>query len=238
MNKPMTYAHATFIEGDQGGGKSVTAVAREVDKTFANITSVKVLDGRVFKATPTNPPQIGKATIWLPDRKPFVAKLPKHSCAIADSVKIYANFHFYGIRACYMTLDMIIEFLNDGTITDGDVICDEHYIGGNSHRRMSNLVGTIEQLGFQMRKRHINYTMIAPYRSLVGSGGRVIVTEHIMCTYDEKKCEVTLTIKKKGERKFRTLPPYWEPQYRPYYNTDELISLPQDQIGKAIIGAR
>ncbi len=238
MANPMTYAHVTFIEGEQGSGKTNVAAAKVVDATFANITSVKLSDGREVKATPTNPPRIGKAIFYLPDRKPFVAKVPPNSCVVADSIKIYANFHFYGIRSWFMPLDTMIELLNAGIIRDGYLICDEHYIGANARRGMSNLVDTIEELGFQMRKKHINFMMLAPFKRLVGFRSRAIVTEHIMCNYDENKLEVTMTVKKKGDRKYRTMPPFYAPQYWKYFNTDELIALPETQIGKAMSNAR
>ncbi len=234
----MTYAHIAFIEGDQGQGKNTTAVAKVVDPTFANITSVKLSDGRVVKATPTTPPQVGRATFWLPDRKPFVAKIPPKSCVIADSIKIYANFHLFGIRAWYVPLSLMIKFLNEGKIHDGYVLCDEHYIGADARMGMSTLVNTFTKQGFQIRKRHIELTMMAPMQRLVDWRSRAIVTEHIICAYNEDKREITLTVKKKGDRKYRTLRPFYAPQYWQYFDTDELVALPQGQIDKAEVGAR
>jgi hypothetical protein len=238
MANPMAYAHVVFIEGDQGSGKNTVAVARLAEKTFANITSIRLEDGRIIKATPTNPPRVGRAKIWLLNREPFVANVPPKSCAIADSVKIYANFHLYGIRASFMPLDAMIEYLNEGYINNGYVVCDEHYIGGSTLRTMSNLVSTIGDLGFQMRKRHVEFMMLAPYKRLVGYRNRSIVTEHIMCSYDEDKHEITITVRKKGERRSRTFPPFYAPYYWPYFNTDELIQIPQSQISKALASAR
>lgn len=234
----MAYAHVVFIEGDQGSGKNTVVVARLAEKTFANVTSIKLADGRIIKATPTNPPRVGRAKIWLPNREPFVAKVPPKSCVIADSVKIYANFHFHGIRASFMPLDAMIEYLNEGYINNAYVVCDEHYIGGSTLRTMSNLVSTIEDLGFQMRKRHVEFMMIAPYKRLIGYRARSIVTEHIMCSYDEDKHEVTITVRKKGERRSRTLPPFYAPYYWSYFDTDELIKIGQSQISKALASAR
>ncbi len=238
MVTPMTYAHATLIEGDQGQGKSVTAVAKVVDPTFANITSVKLPDGRVVKATPTNPPQLGRATFYLPDREPFVAKVPPHSCVIADSIKIYANFHLFGIRAWYVPLRLMIKFLNEGKISDGYLLCDEHYIGADARRGMTNLVDTFRLQGYQMRKRHIDLMMMTPLQRLIDWSFKSIVTEHIICSYNEDTGEVTLTVKKKGEKKYRTLKPYDSVQYRRYYDTDELVKLSDRQVEKAMAGAR
>ncbi len=237
MTAPMTYAHIAFIEGEQGQGKSVTAVAKVVDPTFANITSVRLSDGRIVKATPTNLPQVGRATFWLPDRKPFEADVPPHSCVIADSIKIYANFHLYGIRAWYVPLGLMIKYLNEGKICDGYCLCDEHYIGGNARRGMSSLVDTFRLQGFQMRKRHIEFIMLAPMQRLVDWSFRSIVTEHVICSYDEDKYEVSLTVKKKGDRKYRTLKPFYARQYWPYYSTDELVALPGQQVDKAMVEA-
>jgi hypothetical protein len=59
-----------------------------------------------------------------------------------------------------------------------------------------------------------------------------------MCSYDEDKHEITITVRKKGERRSRTFPPFYAPYYWPYFNTDELIQIPQSQISKALASAR
>lgn len=237
VTQPFAYAQVTLVEGDQGQGKNFFMSARVVDATFANITAVKLPNGEVVKATPLSPVQIGKARFWLLDRKPFVDKVPDGSCVMADSVKIYANYHLYGIRAKYLQLYEIIEGLNEGYIVDCYLLVDEHYIGGDARAGMSVLVRTFTQQGFQMRKRHVKLMMATPLQRLIDLRSRAIVTEHVICSYDGKKYEHTFTMKKKGERKYHTTPPIYAPQYWKYFDTDEQVPLPEGQVNKAIMGA-
>lgn len=235
--KPFNYAHVALVEGDQGMGKSVTMCAKVVDPTFANVTSIVLPDGREVKAEPVNPTTVGVVRFYLPGREPFVAKVPKHCCVIADSIKIYANFHFYGIRAKFMQLADMLDGLNSGQIRDCYLLCDEHYIGGDARKGMTALVETFTIMGFEMRKRRIELIMGTPYKRLIDYRWRSIVTEHVMCSYNERTMEVTLTVRKKGDRKYRTLRPFYAPQYWGYYDTNELVPLSDSQMAKAMAGA-
>ncbi len=237
MVQPFEYALATLVEGDQGSGKNWFMTARVVDATFANITAVKLPNGEIVKATLLSPMQVGKARFWLPDRPPFISKVPTGSCVIADSVNIYANYHLYGIRAKYVTLAQIIELLAAQIIVDCYLLVDEHYIGGDARGGMTAVVKTFSEQGYQMRKRHVKLMMAAPIGRLLDWRFKSIVTEHIICEYNKEKQEHTFTTKKKGERKYHTTPPIYAPQYWKYFDTDEQVPLPESQVNKAIMGA-
>ncbi len=237
VSQPFAYAHVTLVEGDQGQGKNFLMSARVVDATFANVTAVKLPNGVMVKATPLSPLDIGKARFWLPDRPSFVDKVPKGSCVIADDIHIYTNYHLYGIRMKYLHLYEIIEGLNEGYIADCYLLVDEHYIGGDARAGMSVLVRTFTEQGFQMRKRHVKLMMATPLQRLIDLRSRAIVTEHVICSYDDKKQTHSFVMKKKGERRYHTTPPIDAPPYWKYFNTDEQVPLPEGQVNKAIMGA-
>ena len=107
-HKPLAFAPISLIEGAQGAGKTNMAVSEAVDVTFANATSIKLVDGHEFKCSPvlsdSGYPVIGKVKVHL-STKDLVVKCPAGSVVVAEDIRIYANFHFYGIRAGFFTTE-------------------------------------------------------------------------------------------------------------------------------------
>jgi hypothetical protein len=240
MATPLSYAPISLYEGEQGSGKSGAVVAEAVDVTFANVTSIKLANSLEFSASPAlnsrGKPMIGWVTVHLKD-KDIVAKCPEGSCVIADTIKIYANFHYYGIRAVYMTMAEIIEHLNDGTISYGYLDLDEHYMSGNAREGMSPVVKVITQLSNQMRKRHLYLNYLSPHARMLDWIERSAVRKHVFCSCDEDTKMITLNIREKGHKKMRTVT-YYAGTYFPYYDSDELMPLSETKINRAIASAR
>jgi hypothetical protein len=239
--KPLHYAPITLCEGEQGSGKSCVAVSEVVDITYSNATSIKLAGGQEFKVSPVlnegGFPVIGQVKVHLPT-KDLVVKCPVGSCVIAGDIRIYANFHFYGIRASFLTMSEILEGLNNGTISYGYLILDEHYMGGNAREAMNPVVKAITKLSNQMRKRHIYLTYISPFARQLDWIERASVRRHILCqSYNEDTHMVTYTIRQSGQRGTRTKS-FYAKTYFPYYWTDELFGMSEQQIGSAIAAAR
>lgn len=154
------------------------------------------------------------------------------------TIKIYANFHLYGIKYVYLPLPLMLEYLNSGLIQDGYLLIDEAYISGDAREGMTAVVRMITKMANQMRKRHLHLYMTIPNAKMIDWRYRWAVTEKIMCiSYNEKTHEITLLIKnKRKSRKPRKIT-YDGSQYWKYYYTDELLEIPQGQIAKAIQGA-
>lgn len=240
MATPLAYAPISLYEGEQGSGKSLSVVAEAVDVTFENVTSIKLANGLEFKASPAlnsrGKPIIGWVTVHLKD-KDIVAKCPEGSCVIAESIKIYANFHFYGIRAVYLTMAEILEHLNDGTISYGYLELDEHYISGNAREGMSPVVRAVTKMSNQIRKRHLNLNYISPHARMLDWIERSALRRHVYCSSDEETKMITMNIREKGKKKIKTVT-YYGGTYFPYYNSDELQQLSDTEINKAIARAR
>ena len=237
---PLHYAPISLYEGDQGSGKSVTAVSEAVDAAFANVTSIKLAGGQVFKASPVldeaGYPIIGKVRVHLPNKN-IIAKCPVGSCVIADDIRIYANFHFYGIRAIYLTMAEILEHLNDSTIGFGYLYLDEHYMSGNAREALNPVVRAITKLSNQMRKKHIYLSYITPHARQLDWIERSAVRKHVFCqSFNPETNIVTYTVRETGVRGTRTKS-YYAATYFPYYNTDEQIGMSEQQIGTAIQAA-
>ena len=240
-NKPLHYAPISLVEGDQGQGKSVYSVSEAVDVTFANATSIRLVDGQVFKVSPVlsdkGYPIIGQVIVHLP-HKDIIAKCPVGSCVIAEDIKIYANFHFFGIQAAYLTMAEILEYLNNGTIGYGYLYLDEHYMSGNAREAINPVVKAITKLSNQMRKKHIYLSYITPHARQLDWIERSAVRKHIFCqSYNEETHVVVYTIQETGVRGTRTKS-FYAALYFPYYWTDEQIAMSETSIGRAIQAAR
>ncbi len=155
------------------------------------------------------------------------------------TIKIYANFHLYGIRYVYLPLPLMLEYLNSGLIQDGYLLIDEAYISGDAREGMTAVVKMITKMANQMRKRHLHLYMTIPNAKMIDWRYRWAVTEKIMCiNYNERTHEITLLIKnKRKSRKPRKIT-YDGSQYWKYHDTDEILEIPQTQIAKALAGAR
>ena len=237
---PLTYARVTIIDGDQGSGKSMSAVAIGVDATFEGMTEVRLKDGTVVKAEPVRNKQgfalIGYGRLWI-DGKPRTMKIPPGSIVRADGVKVIYNGHLFGIRYAHMELADIIKHIgkkDDTTLNNAILIIDEAYIGGDRREGLSPLVKALSKLTKQLRKRHIHLVMCTPDSSELDLRFQKIEVEHIACSYDEDIHEVTKIMR--NPKKFRGLKEvsYDGRTYRKYYDTDEIYELPDVQLQRAI----
>jgi hypothetical protein len=240
-HKPLAFAPISLIEGDQGSGKTNYVCSEAVDVTFANATSIKLADGHVFPCSPVlgdgGYPVIGKVKVHL-STKDIIVKCPAGSVVIAEDIRIYANFHFYGIRAVFFTTAQIIEHLNDGTIRYGYLYFDEHYKDANARENGSVIVKTITKLSNQMRKKHLYVSYLTPFARQIDWIERASVRKRVYCTnYDEETHMITYDIQEKGHKGVRTKS-YDASTYFPYYWTDEHFAMGEREIGKAIMAAQ
>jgi len=195
MARSMNKAEISIIEGEQGAGKTNTAVAKLVD-------------------------------------------------AIKDGIntKIFTNFHLYGIRYVYTDLATIVEYLNTKLMSatkdeEVYVVIDESYIGGDARRGATLLSQVLTWFGSQIRKRRLHLILIAQHGRMVDWRFRFFMTEHIICSFNEKTNYITLSITRKGEKKKRAIN-YYAPEYWKYYDTNELPQIPQKILDKVLTGAR
>ena len=240
-HKPLSYAPISLIEGAQGAGKTNMAVSEAVDVTFANATSIKLADGHEFKCSPvlsdSGYPVIGKVKVHL-STKDLIVKCPAGSVVVAEDIRIYANFHFYGIRAVFFTTAQIIEHLNDGTIRYGYLYFDEHYKDANARENGSVIVKTITKLSNQMRKKHLYVTYLTPFARQIDWIERASVRKRVYCSnYNEETHMITYDIQETGHKGVRTKS-YDASTYFPYYFTDEHFAMGEKEIGKAILAAQ
>ena len=189
--KAMSRAEICIIEGEQGSGKTNTAVAKVKDAHEAD-----------------------------------------------PATKIFANLHLYGIRYVYADLGTIVEYLNSNLITEGYIIIDESYIGGDARRGMTLMTQVLTWFGSQIRKRGLHLILIAQHGRMIDHRFRLFMTEHILCSYNEKTHMITLTVVERGKKGKKRTYAYYGPQYWKNYDTNELPQIPETLLAKALLGAR
>jgi hypothetical protein len=241
---PFTQAYFCLIVAPQGGGKSTILTARPVDDTFKNLTSVifypntpKQLSVKASPALNEKGHAInGWATLYFPNKEPLIMELPRNSCAVANGITVYANYHLYGVRAAFIDLAFIMEHADDGTFYEAWLNIDEGYIGGNARNSMSLLNQILTgELAFQLRKNRTKLQIAYPMDKMADSRIRMARSEYITCSYNEKSMEVIAEIKKDK------IPAYTRPidatQYWKYYKTEERFKMPEGKKHRAIASA-
>jgi len=195
---PFDQAHITLVEGDQGSGKSVTAVGMVIDSYRKDC--VRVYCEEVLKIA---------CEVKGYDKKNRIAKIKQSGhikviripkdYKLQSPMRIFANFHLYGIPYVYCpSFPHILKWLKCGLIVDGWLLMDEYYIGGNARDSMSKFGKALQKQGFQYRKMQLEVVIITPLASLIDKSIRTTTTKHILCSYNSKAKEVELEIKEKG----------------------------------------
>lgn len=219
--QPFSAAHITIIEGDQGSGKSNTGTARVVDAYFKDCVRVFCQDKKIECEVKIYNRKNRTARVRYKGELKLLRIPPEYK--LHSPLHIYANFHLYGIPYVYCkSFERILEWLKNGTIIEGILIIDEYYIGGNARECMSKLGRELGKQSFQYRKMQLEVIIITPMAKLIDWIARVIPTEHILCSYDEKTRKVTLTIRKKGVRGTKTVI-YDATQYWANFWTNERV---------------
>ncbi len=235
--QPFTSAKITLIISDQGGGKSTILTARAVDDTFAHATSVKLPNGIVVPVAPAlnekGKPIIGYVEVHFPNKAPYIAKVPSGAGVVAESVRVFANYHLYGVRSFYLKdLAVILGHINDDLFLDAWLLIDEGYISGDARNSMSVLNQIITEFGMQMRKRRVRFMIAYPLAKMADLRYRLVRTEYITCSYNEATLEVTAEIKRSGEK--RKSVTFYAPTYWQYFDTEERFKIPQSRVDKVL----
>jgi hypothetical protein len=241
VKQPFTKASLSMVVADQGGGKSTILTARPVDDVFKHITSVAFNPGTenelIVPASPAlkenGKPVIGWATLYFPNKEPMVVELPRNSCARADGIRVFANYHLYGIESVYVDLAFIVEHINDALFMNGWVIIDEGYISADNRNSMTQLNQIIAgALEFQLRKRRIHFLISYPLSRMAELRFKLAKTEYIEPSYNEKTFEVTAKIKR-NKKPSQTVT-FYAPTYWRFFRTEERFKIPEARVNKAL----
>jgi hypothetical protein len=229
-------ADIRILTGDQGKGKSNTGVAYATDDYFAN-AKVIFPSGKEYPIVSTFPYYLCKTD----DGR--ILRLPRDFRArgirIESPIKIFSNFHLFGVRYTYIDIPFVIANLNSPLLRYAWFLIDENFLV-DKRNSMTQIGKILAGSGFagSVRKRHLHLVIMMQYKSMVELRFRVFATTTILCDYNKATKWINLTISRKGERKKQSVS-YYAPQYWQYYDTDELIPIPEHVIerAKALVGA-
>lgn len=221
-----------MLEAQQGEGKTVTGTAIAVDAYFANIYAIKSPRGKTYKVSPY---YLDTVYLHEKDKKgnetKRIIKIPD-GWETFSGVKIFANYHLYGIKYVYCDAATMLKYLNSNMISNGILLVDEAYITGDARQGMNALAKLFTWFGQQMRKRKVELYIIVQHGRFIDWRFRYIMTRKIECKYNEDTHVVTLLIKdlKKGTQKEV---PYLSSVYWRFYDTNELPEVPKGMIASA-----
>ena len=227
---PFSSARITLIDGDQGNGKSVTAVARIYDAYSIDAVSIYcreqlkiTCEVKSYSRTYGVEGMQGVARIKYKGELKLLRIPSKYK--LNSPMRIFTNFHLYGIPYVYcQTFNQILEWLKSGLICDGILAIDEYYIGANARESLGLLGRSLSKQSFQFRKMQLEVMILTPLARVIDWTARMINTERISCLdYNPKTKRVTIEIKKKGQVGSRVIT-YDASPYFCNYRTNERIN--------------
>lgn len=241
----MDYADIRLLHGDQGQGKSCTSVALPTDEYYSRLTGVIAPNGQRFRARPLNPYEINA----FEDRG-LVYNLLKHVCIyrgtsgdeskiislpndwiVVSPLKIFANFHFYGIRYAPITGNKIIEYINTDTFNEAWIILDES-VEVDKQDTMTREGKMTQKFGAQVAKRDAHLIINSQYLNMIQGRFAMFATTRVQCSYDRDTKIITLDVNEKSPTMQSTsyyAPPYWK-----FYKRGEIVKVSQDKIDKIL----
>lgn len=215
-------ARMTFVEGEQGGGKTGFVTALVVDAYFMDSVRIfcrDILKKDVVVKSYNDDNRIAKVII---DGKELLIRIP-HQYKLKSPMRIFCNYHLYGIPYVYCpSFGHILKWLKADIITDGWLIIDEAQVGAAARDSMTKLGKELNKQNFQMRKMGLDMVVISPLRNLVERFMRTIATRYIYCTHDDNTGLTTVDIRNKGDEGVTSYS-FNSIQYRKFFWTRERI---------------
>jgi hypothetical protein len=241
---PPTFADIKLITGEQGSGKSVTSVAYAVGDYYSQMTGLvnsngefiraRCIDKRdriLLKQAGLTPSKFKYVRVYADNNiETKLIEKPK-GWMVKSLVRIFANFHLYGIEYAYISLADILQYINYPLFDNAWILSDESVM--NDARNSMEAAGKLGAgFGATIRKRNAHYCIASQYAEMIERRYRLFHTTKILCTYDKDTKYINLNVKVRGEQPYDT--DFWEPQYRPFFDTREIIKTPQYKIDNAL----
>jgi hypothetical protein len=236
-----TQADTRLIFGDQGAGKTNTAVATVVDDCFINVTRViNPITGEWRKACPLNDKEIelleskGVSYSHLKHMKIFSNDgksskiLAKPEGWVIDSpIKVFSNFHFYGIRHKYIDETFLIENINESILSNAWLVLDEGFLT-DKQDTMSRPNKMVAKFGAQGRRKKLHTIIISQYADMVNSRFIRFATTKVLCKYDKFTKYISLDVI--GSSDFMQSGNFKASNYWKFFRHDETVNISQHSI--------
>ena len=241
--EPATFADIKLINGEQGSGKSTTGVAFASDDYYDKLEAIVSPSGEFIKAKVLSKedklylqkckirPNIFKyVRVFSDDGESKIVKIPD-GFIVKSPVKIFANFHLYGLEYAYISLADIIMYINTDLMNDAWILSDESVMT-DARNSMENAGKLTASFGGSIRKRNSHMCLMVQYNEMIERRYRLFHTMRVLCSYDAQSKVITCDMKKRGESTFSY--DFWSPNYWRFFNTEELVHVPQDKIDRTL----
>lgn len=155
------------------------------------------------------------------------------------STKIFANFTLYGVKYVPIQLSDVMEYINSDLFSNAYIIIDEAYTGMDARSSGAMLTQIMTYLGMQAGKRAVHLIVVIQHGRMLEWRMRWLaeIGEHIYCSFNPRNNRITLTMRGKRYKRMREVT-YYAPKYWRYYNTEEVMAIPESKIAKALHSAR
>lgn len=221
--QPFTEPKNTLITGEQRSGKTMTAVAKIVDRYQHRAIAIYLeKEGMTDFIVQGYDNRNRTAKIFVKGKIKII-KIPESYKLVSD-IKIFANFHLFGIKAVYCpSYNFIASALKTDFISDGILAMDEYYIGDFNREGMNRVARELAKRSNQYAKKMLEVIVITPLANQLGWKARLDPTEHIETEFDKKTKIITCRVKKKGVQGTKIVT-YDSMRYRRYYWTNETVN--------------
>jgi len=238
-------ADIRLITGDQGAGKTTITTALPIDDIYANLTAiVNPKTGEYFRARALNEKEINlllkRGISYHPfnhikvfsghgDESKIIAK--PNNFIVDSPIRVFSNYHFYGIRFMYADLEKIITYINTPLMMNGWIVLDES-IMTDKRDTMTSVGKMMSWFGAQSRRRRIRMLIASQYANMTQGRFVQFAKTKVWCSYDSETHYVTLDVNKKSPVMNSTS--FYAPDYWKFFKHDELVLIPQAKVDKAL----
>jgi hypothetical protein len=230
----------TLVEAPMGGGKTNTVTGLITDDLFAAITSIQEPDyvddhgliypGKIYPCVAHSMNMDGMIVRLQCEDERLV--LIPDDFIINSPVKIFANYHLYGIPYVFADFSTVLNLMNSDTMHGCKWVIDEGWLGADARKGMSPLTILITQYAQLMRKMEIDLYWITQHARFLDWRIRYIAKRKILTKYNSntRQCRLMIQDLIKGTEKVihYDAPIYWR-----YYNTNEVPPMPHNMVQKA-----
>lgn len=245
---PPTYADVRIATGDQRSGKSNTITALSIGDYYTKLDGIISPSGQIIKAKSIDksvnpndynllkkcglsPNKLKYVRVYSPDGKQSkLIKIPQ-GYLVKSPVHIFANYHLFGVRFSYISIDDVVQNMNTELFNDAWILSDESAMT-DARNSMDKAGKLMAQFGATIGKRNAKFCLAAQYNEMAERRFRLFATTRITCSFDEETKFITLDIKKKGEPAYTI--DYYAPLYWKFFKTQEIIAVPQHKIDRAL----
>lgn len=244
-NYNLSQADLRIISGPQGSGKSTVCTALVVDDCYTNMTGiVNTKTGEYRKARALNEEEVLSL-----ESKGIVYNILKHIRVYSNSdnssrivvkpegwviespIRVFSNYHFYGIRYKYIGVEDIIESINDDRLTDGWCAIDESTFVDRQDS-MSTIVKMVSKFMAQARRRMLHVVIVAQESSMIATRLIMFSTTRVECSYDEDT--YTIEYEVSNNSKVMQSASLYAPNYWKFFKTREIVKQPQYKVDKIL----